>query len=225
MARPSGGMTPQLRRLQRCQLAWPAGAASGRHPRADHRSAHRLSDRLHAARRGPARHRPFGHGGGQAPGGQDRHLIRIPRASGSSASRPTWPAASMSASTIPARWARTSWPRRTGRHGRGPDLPRFHEGRAGRCAAHAVPRRARHRGSAGRLESAAIRCRPAHRCDHGSLQGRAPRRARPMRRRRDVADDVGAGAAPGTASVSPSNTPPASVGEGTGGPLLEALLL
>ena len=42
---------------------------------------------------------------GQAAGRQDRHLARIPRTSGSSASRPIWRPACSSASTIRAPWA------------------------------------------------------------------------------------------------------------------------
>ena len=106
---------------------------------------------------------------------------RTPRTPGSSASRPIWPRGVYRR----LRQSAHPGPHRAGRHRGRADLPRLHEGRAGRRAAHAVPRRARHRGSADRLEERHARCRRARPARSWKPSRPAPRPARPMRPHRD----------------------------------------
>ena len=108
-------------------------------------TAHRLSNRLDAARRRRARHRPFDLRHRQAAGRQDRHLERIQRRlvrrllAGSGVRR-----------VRRLRQSAHAGQARTGRHRRRADLPRFHEGRLGRRSGDAVPRAAGHRIRLGR---------------------------------------------------------------------------
>ena len=117
-----------------------AGAAAGRHARADPRSAHRLSDRLDAAKASCSA-APAARCSPSASRWPARPAPRtIPRTSGSSASRPIWRAASMSASTIRARWASME-------QGATVAAPIFRDFMKGALAGQpaAVPRRAGHR--------------------------------------------------------------------------------
>ena len=114
---------------------------------------------------------------------------------------------------------RTLGPQGAGRHGGGADLPRFHEGRAGRCAAHAVPRRARHRGSADRLEERQCPCPPARRARSWKPSRPAPRRARPMRLRSPPSPPAMSASRAGQPgqTAAPTRGTAGDIGEGTGG--------
>ena len=143
----------QLRRLQRRRLARPGGAAAGRHARADHRSAHRLSDRLACwkawssaapALRSRAVGKPLAGKTGTSYGCQGHLVHRLLARPGGGRL--------MSASTIRAPWAAE----RAGRHRGGADLPRFHEGarwpmrRRRRSASRRASRKCRSTGRAAR---------------------------------------------------------------------------
>lgn len=83
-----------------------------------------------------------GAGGGQAAGGQDWHFVR-------SARHMVHRLLARSGGRCFCRLRQSAhpWWAQTRRHRGGPDLSRFHERRAGRCTAHAFPRRAGHRNS------------------------------------------------------------------------------
>ena len=149
----------------------PAGARPDRPPRADHRSQHRLSDCFDlegVVQRGTAAE------------------------SGSRRSASRWrarPAPPMTRSSL-VHWllARSRGRRLRGLRQSAPprprtpmaatpraDLPRLHEGGAGRQARHAVPRRGRHRGSRSIVRAATRPCR-ATRARSWKPSRRAPRR-------------------------------------------------
>ena len=181
-ARPSGGMTGAIATAATIPTGTASRAASGRH------RASRSSTRARPIRSSPCWRAWSSAAPGrsvavsrQAAGRQDRHLEE---------SQSTWfvgfspdLACGVFVGFDNPAHARQA---RTGRHGRGPDLPRFHEGRAGRRAADAVPRRAGHRVSVGRpddRQSGSSRARPA---PSSKRSRRARRPATPAPRRNSM---------------------------------------